>query len=103
MHILLTGGTGLIGRALCRHWAQQGHQLTVWSRTPQQVEALCGSGVRGIARLEELAAAARGRRSDASRRYSRWRSAFRWRAHWHGNPPSPAATSSPNKRPPARN
>lgn len=55
MHILLTGGTGLIGRALCRHWAQQGHQLTVWSRTPQQVEALCGSGVRGIARLEELA------------------------------------------------
>src|SRR3990167_9263276 len=55
MHILLTGGTGLIGRALCRHWAQQGHQLTVWSRTPQQVEALCGRGVRGIARLEELA------------------------------------------------
>jgi hypothetical protein len=55
MHILLTGGTGLIGRALCRHWAQQGHQLTVWSRTPQQVEALCGAGVRGIARLEELA------------------------------------------------
>jgi uncharacterized protein (TIGR01777 family) len=55
MHILLTGGTGLIGRALCRHWAQQGHQLTVWSRRPQQVAALCGVGVRGIGRLEELA------------------------------------------------
>lgn len=54
MHILLTGGTGLIGRALCRHWARQGHQLTVWSRTPQQVEALCGAGVRGVGRLEEL-------------------------------------------------
>ncbi|WP_339462290.1 TIGR01777 family oxidoreductase [Pseudomonas sp. EA_105y_Pfl2_R69] len=55
MHILLTGGTGLIGRALCRHWARQGHQLTVWSRTPLQVEVLCGTGVRGIGRLEELA------------------------------------------------
>lgn len=55
MHILLTGGTGLIGRALCRHWAQQGHQLTVWSRRPQQVAVLCGAGVRGIGRLEELA------------------------------------------------
>lgn len=54
MHILLTGGTGLIGRALCRHWAQQGHQLTVWSRSPQRVGALCGSQVRGIGQLEEL-------------------------------------------------
>lgn len=54
MHILLTGGTGLIGRALCRHWLQQGHRLTVWSRRPQQVAALCGAAVRGIARLEEL-------------------------------------------------
>lgn len=55
MHILLTGGTGLIGRALCHHWAAQGHQLTVWSRRPQQVAELCGSQVRGIGRLEELA------------------------------------------------
>ncbi|HWV09068.1 MAG TPA: TIGR01777 family oxidoreductase [Pseudomonas sp.] len=54
MHILLTGGTGLIGRALCRHWAPQGHQLTVWSRSPGQVAALCGESVRGIGRLEEL-------------------------------------------------
>ena len=54
MHILLTGGTGLIGRALCAHWAEQGHRLTVWSREPSQVARLCGSDVRGIARLEEL-------------------------------------------------
>lgn len=53
MHILLTGGTGLIGRALCRHWLAQGHRLTVWSRTPEQVDRLCGSSVRGIGRLEE--------------------------------------------------
>ncbi|HEX5843534.1 MAG TPA: TIGR01777 family oxidoreductase [Pseudomonas sp.] len=54
MHILLTGGTGLIGRGLCQHWAQQGHQLTVWSRRPEQVASLCGASVRGIARLDEL-------------------------------------------------
>ncbi|WP_137888803.1 TIGR01777 family oxidoreductase [Pseudomonas sp. 2FE] len=55
MHILLTGGTGLIGRALCRHWAAQGQQLTVWSRTPERVASLCGAQVRGIGRLDELA------------------------------------------------
>ena len=54
MHILLTGGTGLIGRALCAHWTEQGHRLTVWSRQPGKVAALCGADVRGIARLEEL-------------------------------------------------
>lgn len=53
MYILLTGGTGLIGRALCRHWLQQGHQLCVWSRSPERVAALCGEGVRGIGRLED--------------------------------------------------
>ncbi|HSC85084.1 MAG TPA: TIGR01777 family oxidoreductase [Pseudomonas sp.] len=53
MHILLTGGTGLIGRPLCRHWLSQGHELTVWSRTPERVTALCGSAVRGIGRLED--------------------------------------------------
>ncbi|KAI1696714.1 NAD dependent epimerase/dehydratase family domain-containing protein [Ditylenchus destructor] len=37
MHILLTGGTGLIGRQLCQHWLAQGHRLTVWSRHPEQV------------------------------------------------------------------
>ncbi|MDX9665213.1 TIGR01777 family oxidoreductase [Pseudomonas sp. P5_152] len=54
MHILLTGGTGLIGRQLCRLWLSQGHSLTVWSRKPEKVPALCGAQVRGIARLEEI-------------------------------------------------
>ena len=53
MRILLTGGTGLIGRALCQHWSQQGHALYVWSRSPKQVPALC-SGARGVAQLQEL-------------------------------------------------
>ena len=54
MHILLTGGTGLIGRQLCRHWLGQGHRLTVWSRQPGNVAKICGAQVRGIARLEDL-------------------------------------------------
>jgi len=55
MHILLTGGTGLIGQHLCQYWRGQGHRLTVWSRRPEQVPRICGTGVRGIARLEDVA------------------------------------------------
>lgn len=54
MHILLTGGTGLIGRQLCKHWSGQGHRLTVWSRQPDKVAKICGAQVRAIARLEDL-------------------------------------------------
>ncbi|CAI8763693.1 Epimerase family protein YfcH [Pseudomonas sp. IT-196MI5] len=54
MHILLTGGTGLIGRQLCRHWLAQEYRLTVWSRRPEKVAKICGAQVRGIARLEDL-------------------------------------------------
>ncbi len=56
MRILLTGGTGLIGQALCRTWKAQGHELMVWSRRPHEVPTLC-SGARGIAQLHELNAA----------------------------------------------
>jgi uncharacterized protein (TIGR01777 family) len=54
MHILLTGGTGMIGRRLCRHWLDQGHQLTVWSRRPDEVPRLCGAGVRGVAHPDDI-------------------------------------------------
>ncbi|WP_248733128.1 TIGR01777 family oxidoreductase [Pseudomonas sp. MWU13-2517] len=54
MHILLTGGTGLIGRQLCRYWLAQGHRLTVWSRDPEQVAKLCGEHVLGVGRLQEV-------------------------------------------------
>lgn len=53
MRILLTGGTGLIGRALCREWMARGHEVIVWSRRPGEVPALC-SGAIGVARLQEL-------------------------------------------------
>lgn len=53
MRILLTGGTGLIGRALCREWVAKGHQVMVWSRAPGKVAALC-SGAVGIGKLQEI-------------------------------------------------
>lgn len=54
MHILLTGGTGLIGRALCAHWISQGHHVTVWSRQLERVCKLC-PGAHGVARLTDIA------------------------------------------------
>jgi len=54
MNILLTGGTGLIGQALCKHWLPQGHRLWVWSRSPEQVSERCGESVKGIGELREL-------------------------------------------------
>ncbi|BCG26944.1 NAD-dependent dehydratase [Pseudomonas tohonis] len=53
MHILLTGGTGLIGRELCRLWSGRGHQVTVLSRTPQRVAGLCGPAVRAIGSVHD--------------------------------------------------
>ena len=58
MNILLTGGTGLIGRALCRRWQADGHRLWVWSRSPQRVAQLCGTEVKGVGSLQQLDAVA---------------------------------------------
>lgn len=54
MRILLTGGTGLIGRALCKDWAARGHEVLVWSRRPEVALSLC-PGARAVARLQDLA------------------------------------------------
>lgn len=54
MHILLTGGTGLIGHQLCQHWLAQGHRLTVWSRHPERVAKVCGAQVSGVGRLQQV-------------------------------------------------
>lgn len=35
MHILITGGTGLIGTALCERLKEQAHDVTVWTRRPR--------------------------------------------------------------------
>ena len=53
MHILITGGTGLIGRQLCKALLAEGHELTVLSRNPASVPAKCGTGVHAMATLGE--------------------------------------------------
>lgn len=53
MNILITGGTGLIGRRLCRVLSEAGHELTVLSRYPQTVAAKCGGAVHAMASLDE--------------------------------------------------
>ena len=58
MDILLTGGTGAIGRVLCHRLLAKGHKLTVLSRRPEKVKAICGAGVAAIAKLEDLPSSA---------------------------------------------
>ena len=53
MHILITGGTGLIGRQLCKVLLAEGHELTVLSRNPDSVPEKCGANVHVIAGLDE--------------------------------------------------
>lgn len=45
MRILITGGTGLIGRSLCQLWLAQGHELYVWSRNPKKVKRLAATSI----------------------------------------------------------
>ncbi|MFN3579568.1 MAG: TIGR01777 family oxidoreductase [Pseudomonas sp.] len=54
MHVLITGGTGLIGKALCARLLAEGHQVSVLSRKPEQVAQLCGGSVKGVGQLGEL-------------------------------------------------
>lgn len=53
MQILMTGGTGLIGRHLCKALLEKGHHLTVLSRRPETVAAKCGITVRAMGSLDE--------------------------------------------------
>jgi uncharacterized protein (TIGR01777 family) len=50
MNILITGGTGFIGTALCSRLLEEGHHLVVLSRHPETLQ----SPVQGIASLEYL-------------------------------------------------
>jgi uncharacterized protein len=53
-HYLLTGGTGLIGRALCQHLITNNHQVTVLSRQPENVAKLCGDKVKAVSSLASI-------------------------------------------------
>jgi uncharacterized protein (TIGR01777 family) len=52
MNILITGGTGLIGRALCKALLAEGHHITVLSRRPEKVAVLCGATVAAMTTLD---------------------------------------------------
>ena len=57
MKILVTGGTGLIGRALCRRLAEAGHTLTVLSRQSEQsLAGVLPAGVSVLSSLDDIAA-----------------------------------------------
>lgn len=56
MNILITGGTGFIGSALAKSLIDQGHAVTVLSRSPDKVAQTCGSGVNALGSLTQLKA-----------------------------------------------
>jgi 3-hydroxyisobutyrate dehydrogenase len=44
-------GTGIMGAAMARSLARDGHQVAVWNRTPERAEAVAGGGItsyRGV-------------------------------------------------------
>jgi len=56
MKILITGGTGFIGKELCHFLLAKIHQLTVLSRNPEKVPTLFGESVTAIGSIEQLTA-----------------------------------------------
>ena len=48
MNIIVTGGTGFIGQALCALLCQGGHQLAVLTRRPEAVHRLFGLAVTAV-------------------------------------------------------
>ena len=53
MHVLLTGGTGFIGHALCRHLLQAGHALSVLTRDPVRARTQVPASIRVLASLDD--------------------------------------------------
>jgi hypothetical protein len=49
MKIIITGGSGMLGRALSADLVKDGHEVVVLSRNPQQVQERLPAGVRAVA------------------------------------------------------
>ncbi len=54
MKILITGGSGFIGKALCEYLLSQNHQLTIVSRTPKKIPPLFSKNVSSIESITSL-------------------------------------------------
>jgi hypothetical protein len=48
MHIVVTGGTGFIGRPLCASLSQEGHRVTLLTRRKEEAQRLFGSAVTAV-------------------------------------------------------
>ena len=55
MKVLVTGGTGFIGRALCASLIEAGHIPTVLTRSTEKAARVLGSSVTAVERLEQAA------------------------------------------------
>lgn len=55
MKILITGGTGFIGRSLSPALLADGHSMTIFSRYPNKVESVFGQRIRSINSIAHLA------------------------------------------------
>ncbi|OUS27669.1 TIGR01777 family protein [Gammaproteobacteria bacterium 45_16_T64] len=53
-HVLITGGTGFIGQRLCQYLLQQGHALTIFTRSPKKVEEKWDGNVAAVNEFEQL-------------------------------------------------
>lgn len=54
MRILLTGGTGFLGQALCAELLKQQHQLTIFTRQPNKVTKQYQGKVQAVNQIEQL-------------------------------------------------
>jgi len=48
MQIVVTGGTGFIGRPLCASLSQEGHRVTLLTRRKEEAQRSCGSNVTAV-------------------------------------------------------
>jgi hypothetical protein len=54
MNILITGGTGFIGQALCKQLLESGHSLTILSRDAGKASSLFDQSIKAIGDMAEL-------------------------------------------------